>query len=143
MRGVSLLDGIDEKKTIKQADKKLKDYKRYLRIAGMRLEQRITQNWSTEPRGGGNVRHSQIENIVSRKDEAEKELKTIEEALHYLDDELGREIIKRSYLDKQKDKDYMIYSDLAISHTLFYELKNEALLQFSEAYKNGELLVFN
>lgn len=143
MRDVSLLDGIDEKKTIKQADKKLKDYKRYLRIAGMRLEQRITQNWSTEPRGASNQRHSQIENIVSRKDEAEKELKTIEEALHYLDDELGREIIKRSYLDKQKDKDYMIYSDLAISHTLFYELKNEALLQFSEAYKNGELLVFN
>lgn len=140
---MSLLDEVNEKKTIKQADKKLKDYKRYLRIAGMRLEQRTTQNWSTEPRSGGNVRHSQIESIVSRKDEVQRELEAIEYALSFVDDELGREIIKRSYLDKQKDKDYMIYSDLAISHSLFYELKNEALLQFSEAYKNGELLVFN
>lgn len=143
MRNVSLLDEVDEKKTIKLAEKKLKNYRRYLRIAGMRLEQQITQNWNTEPRGVSNQRHSQVESIVSRKDEAQRELEAIEEAVHYLDDDLGREIIEKIYLNKETVKNYVIYTDLAISHTTFYELKNEALLQFAEAYKNGELLVFN
>ena len=139
---MTFLPEIDKKKTIKQAEKKLKDYKRYLRMAGIRLEQRITQNWNAEPRGASNQKHSQIESIVSRKDEAERELEAIEEAVSFIDDDLGREIIERLYFSKETIKHYAIYADLSISHTFFYDLRNEALLQFAEAYKNGELLAF-
>lgn len=138
------LTDIDKAKTTAQAKKKLKEYPRLKRMLGEKPEQRITANYSFESRGGSRTtRNSQVDAIVARKDEAERELDAIEQAVNLLSDELYKEIIFKSYLQAQKDPDYIIFGDLGISHTTFYSFRQKALLEFAESYRGGVLVVMN
>lgn len=132
---------IDENKTIKQAERKLKEYPRLKRMVGEAEEQTVTASYSFQPRSNRNTRHSQVENIVARKDEAERELEAIEQAVNLVSDDLYRAIIIRAYLTAKAEHDYVIYSDLGLSHTTYYEYRDKALVEFAEGYRHGTLLV--
>lgn len=132
---------IDKDRTIKQAERKLKEYPRLKRMVGEREEQKVTASYSFQPRGNRPTRTSQVESIVARKDEAERELEAIEQAVNLVSDDLYREIIIKSYLQAKKEHDYIIFGDLGLSHTAFYEYRDKALVEFAEGYRNGILLV--
>lgn len=132
---------IDENKTIKQAERKLKEYPRLKRMVGEAEEQTVTASYSFQPRGNKPTRTSQVENIVARKDEAERELEAIEQAVNLVSNDLYREIIFKSYLQAKKEHDYIIFGDLGLSHTTYYEYRDKALVEFAEGYRNGILLV--
>lgn len=135
---------IDEEKTIKQATKKLKEYQRWLRVYGNVGSQKLTQTYTFEPRSTANPNSSQVEEIVSRKDEAERELEAIEQAVSSIWDGEQRVLLYKRYLEVgcEKTRDYEIYNDtLHISHSAYYEMRDNALLAFAELYRHGVLLV--
>lgn len=133
---------IDETKTIKRAVRKLKEYQRWRRVAGDVGEQKVTQVFTFEPRGGGGV-SKPIESIVARKDEAERELEAIEQAVSGLLDPLQRRLLAERFLlnDSERIKDYAVYTSIGLSHTSYYEERDKALLAFAELYRHGVLLV--
>lgn len=57
---------IDENKTIKQAERKLKEYPRLKRMVGEAEEQTVTASYSFQPRSNRNTRHSQVEKHCSK-----------------------------------------------------------------------------
>lgn len=135
---------IDENKTIKQAERKLKEYKKWLRRFGDVRSQKITQTYTFEPRSTANPNSSQVEDIVARRDEAERELQAIEDAVNNIWDTDQRILLVERYLKVgcEKTKDYEIYDFvLHVSHTAYYEMRCDALLAFAELYRHGILQV--
>lgn len=71
---------INEKETIKNAKKKLREYPRWREIAHDSAEQKITQEFTFEPRSKSNHRSNIVETLAVRRIDAMNELEAIEEA---------------------------------------------------------------
>lgn len=71
---------INEKQTIKNAKKKLREYPRWREIAHDSAEQRITANYTFEPRSKNNNRSNIVATLAVRRMNAINELEAIEEA---------------------------------------------------------------
>lgn len=141
---LTFLPEIDEKKTIKQAEKKMKEYQKWLRRFGDVRSQKITQTYTFEPRSTANPNSSQVEDIVARKDEAERELEAIEKAVSSIWDSEQRILLYKRYMELgcEKTKDYEIYDFiLHISHTAYYDMRDNSLLAFAELYRHGILQI--
>jgi len=82
------LMAINEKQTIKNAKKKLREYPRWREIAHDSAEQRITANYTFEPRSKNNNRSNIVETLALRRMNAINELEAIEEAHRNIIDEL-------------------------------------------------------
>ena len=106
---------INEKQTIKNAKKKLREYPRWREIAHDTAEQRITVNYTFEPRSKSNHRS----NIVDKR---------------------YRVIIYRRFLQHPPAPNWVIGQELGYARTRFQELVNLACLAFAENYRNGELV---
>ena len=75
---------INEKQTIKNAKKKLREYPRWREIARDSAEQRITANYTFEPRSKNNNRSNIVETLTLRRMNAINELEAIENVYKHL-----------------------------------------------------------
>ena len=93
---------INEKQTIKNAKKKLREYPRWREIAHDSAEQRITANYTFEPRSKNNNRSHIVETMTVRRMSAINELEAIEEAHRNIVDKRYRVIIYRRFLHQHQ-----------------------------------------
>ncbi|TWT16443.1 ArpU family phage packaging/lysis transcriptional regulator [Streptococcus sp. sy010] len=132
---------IDVEKTKNNAKRKLREYSRWRRIAADIGEQKLTASYSFEPKQALSKPSQPVEHLALNKVSAEQELEAIRWAVSGLFDSLHRRILVEKYLLPEPKQDLAIYSDLAISETLYYEENEKALLAFAELFRHGILLV--
>lgn len=138
-----LLPDINSKQTKNNARKVLNPYRRLARIAGRSLTDIKSPAITGMPKSSSfdNSKEIKNTNILS----AAMEVDEIEQAVSNMSKEC-LEVIYFTYLSKEH------HTKLDISGRVFGSLKaektvdrrlSEGLLQFSESYKGGRLLVFN
>lgn len=132
---------IDVEKTKENAKRKLREYPRWRRIAADVGEQKLTASYSFEPKQAMSKPSQPVERLALNKVSAEQELEAIRWAVSHLFDALHRRILVEKYLLPEPRQDFTIYSDLAISETLYYEEHEKALLAFAELFRHSVLLV--
>lgn len=132
------LPQVDEAKTIAAVDKLLKKYHTFRRRAGQPIPQKLTSVISDEPRG--TTSDHTIADTVLEKIDYQSTYDEINRALRLLDVH-SRNILWGKYIASDRLTDYQRYSALCISHTTYYRWLDEARLEFSEAYNDGELIV--
>lgn len=130
-------------KTKENAKRTLKTYRNYLRIAGEEYSPKVTATYSLEPKSAPASPSRQTENMVLRRVSAQQELDHIAEAINRLSDANLSQILVERYCRLRFRQDKEIYPALGYSSSEYYRLLDQALFEFAEAYKNGELLVFN
>ena len=134
------LMAINEKQTIKNVKKKLREYPRWREVARDSAEQRITANYTFEPRSKSHNRSNIVETLAVRRVDAMNELEAIEEAHRNIIDERYRELLSIAFLQHPPAPNWFIGQELGYARTRFQELVNLACLAFAENYRNGELL---
>ena len=70
---MQLFDDIDEKETIRRAKKKLSEYPRWREIACDDPIQKVTQEFTFQPRGGAGPNKA-VENLAVRRDVYKRQL---------------------------------------------------------------------
>ena len=118
-------------------------YRRLLAIAGEEYSPKLTQKFSDEPRAFTGAINRSSEDMVVRKVAAINELEHIDDALRRLPNLEHIEILKRKYCSLTPEKDYAIYTDFSWGEDTYYIELKRALMEFSETYRNGALLVFD
>lgn len=140
-KGVQVLfREINEKKTIANVKKVLRQYPRIREIACDLPEQRVTQLITFEPRGSSEP-SKQVEKLAIRRVDASRELEEIEQAISRLFNSKYRFILFNKYLATEPMLNYEIQEKLWIEKTKFQEYLNSACLAFAEQYRNGSLVV--
>lgn len=133
-----LVPKINRKQTKLNARKVLKQTRKLARMAGRPIVDLKSPVITDMPRGGN--LDNMIELTIVNRTTADNELKAIERALGSLCF-INRQILYYSYCDVEYHSNYEIsllvggYSEKNIER-----LKSNALVEFAEAYKNGELL---
>lgn len=132
---------IDEKKTKANAKRKLREYPRWRRIAQDVDKQKITATYSFEPRQAHGAPSKPVERLAINRVDAESELEAIEQAVSNILEPERRKILYDKYLSNYKKYDKMIYAELCISESMYYDELEIALLAFAELYREGSLIV--
>ncbi|RFU51108.1 ArpU family transcriptional regulator [Streptococcus chenjunshii] len=132
---------INISKTKANAKRKLREYPRWRRIANDVGEQKVTQVFTFEPKGGHSKPSQPVEQLAIRKVDAESELLAIRQSITGLFEPMHRRILFDKYLAAYPKKDYQIYTELGYERTQYYEMLDNALLAFAELYRSGVLLV--
>nr|DAY36895.1 MAG TPA: transcriptional regulator [Caudoviricetes sp.] len=130
-------------KTKENAKRTLKTYRNFLRIAGEEYSPKVTATYSLEPKSAPSSPSRQIENMVLRRVSAQQELEHIADAINRLSDANLSQILVERYCRLRFKQDKEIYPALGYSSSEYYRLLDQALYEFAEAYKGGELLAFN
>ena len=86
--------------------------------------------------------HSQTESMVTRKVAAEQDLQAIVRAINALSDRHYSQILIECYCRNRKQYNIEVYMDLGYSESEYYRMREQAILEFAENYRNGECLVF-
>lgn len=136
---IPMLPPIDKKETIRRVKRKLREYPRWREIACDVPDQKVTQTFTFEPRGG-NGPSRPVENIAIRRVDAMAELEEIEQAVSRLLKPAYRYILFAKYLQNEPELDFVIYTQLGFEKTTYYELLDNALLAFAEQYRDGALV---
>lgn len=140
---------IDGSKTSKNAREVLKKYRSLKRMAHTYIDSRgslSSKTFSDMPinRSNENIIENQM---IKRMDNAEKqllwkrELEMIDEAVSLLTD-LHKEIIERTYIDKDEKTQPFIAEEIGYSLRGFETCLRRAVIEFAETYKGGELIVW-
>ena len=136
---IPLLPEIDERATIQKAKDKLKEYPVWREIACDEPIQRITQDFTFEPRGGGGPSR-QVENLAVHRVDAYAELEEIEQAISRLINPTYRFILHSRFTKTVPETAIAIYDRLDIEKTRYQELLDRALIAFAWQYRNGVLI---
>ncbi len=132
---------LDTKKTIEKAESTLEKYKMWRNIANDFQEQKITQQYTFEPRQSVSKPNQQVEKLALNHVEAENELEAIEYSVsNILQPEL-RLILIYKYLKPHPLSREEIMELIGYEETRYHELLNIALVSFAEIYRKGILLV--
>ncbi|MCK3936911.1 hypothetical protein HCC45_11675 [Streptococcus suis] len=132
---------LDTKKTIEKAESTLEKYKMWRNIANDFQEQKITQQYTFEPRQSVSKPNQQVEKLALNHVEAVHELEAIEYSVsHILQPEL-RLILIFKYLKPYPIPREEIMKKIGYEETRYHELLNLALISFAEIYRRGVLLV--
>lgn len=137
-----LFKEIDTYFTKKNAYEVLSLYRRYARIAGLEYLPKVTATYSLEPKSFNGGVNKATEELVIRKVAAYDEQEAIMTAINAIIDPYIRQIIIEKYCAWQVKSDKTIYMDLGYSESEFYRMLDKGVLEFAEAYKSGELLVY-
>lgn len=141
---------MDKRKTGKNAREILKKYRSLKRMIAHSYittrESLSSKTFSDMPinRSNENIMEN---HMIKQLDNAEKQLKweqeleMIEEALALLPD-LHKEIIERTYIDKDEKVQSFIAQDIGYSLRGFENHLQRAVIEFAEAYKGGTLIVW-
>ncbi|MGT2800813.1 ArpU family phage packaging/lysis transcriptional regulator [Streptococcus marmotae] len=132
---------IDEKQTIRNAKRKLREYPRWRRIAGDVDGQKVTATYSFEPRQSHGTPSRPVERLAISKVAALAELEAIEYAVGHLLDPYHRRILYEKFLCNRPKYDFEIYHGLFMSEGSYYHALSIALIEFAEVYRGGVLLV--
>ncbi|WP_300784635.1 ArpU family phage packaging/lysis transcriptional regulator [Streptococcus sp. 19428wC2_LYSM12] len=132
---------IDEKQTIRNAKRKLREYPRWRRIAGDVNGQKVTATYSFEPRQSHGSPSRPVEKLAINRVDAIAELEAIEYAVGHLLDPYHRRILYEKFLRSSPKHDFEIYNDLFMSEGSYYHALSIALIEFAEIYRQGRLLV--
>lgn len=138
--GIPLLPLVDEDATIKRAESKLSEYHRWRIIACESMEQKITQEFTIEPRGGGGP-SKQVETLGVRIADATSEMEQIEQAVSRMFDTDYRCILTNRYIRHPKMQHEDIAKLIHVENTRYFEMRRMALLAFAEQYRNAVLVV--
>ena len=138
-RVISLLPEINEKRTIRKAKAKLREYPKWREIACDEATQKVTQEFTFEIRGGAGPNRP-VENLAIRREDALAELEEIEQAVSRLFNPTYRFILYSRFLKNVPDSAYVIYTELGIEKTRYQELLEGALLAFAWQYRSAVLV---
>ena len=90
---MQLFDDIDEKETIRRAKKKLSEYPRWREIACDDSIQKVTQEFTFQPRGGAGPNKA-VENLAVRRVDAMIELEEIEQYMKSWKSEMFSSVVE-------------------------------------------------
>ena len=138
-RVIPLLPEINEKKTIRKAKAKLREYPKWREIACDEATQKVTQEFTFEIRSGAGPNRP-VENLAIRRVDALAELEEIEQAVSRLFNPTYRFILYSRFLKNVPDSAYVIYTELGIEKTRYQELLEGALLAFAWQYRGAVLV---
>lgn len=138
-RVIPLLPEINEKRTIRKAKAKLREYPKWREIACDDATQKVTQEFTFEIRGGAGPNRP-VENLAIRRVDALAELEEIEQAVSRLFNPTYRFILYSRFLKNVPDSAYVIYTELGIEKTRYQELLEGALLAFAWQYRGAVLV---
>nr|DAK75447.1 MAG TPA: transcriptional regulator [Caudoviricetes sp.] len=138
-RVIPLLPEINEKKTIRKAKAKLREYPKWREIACDDATQKVTQEFTFEIRGGAGPNRP-VENLAIRRVDALAELEEIEQAVSRLFNPTYRFILYSRFLKNVPDSAYVIYTELGIEKTRYQDLLEKALLAFAWQYRHEALI---
>lgn len=130
---------IDREKTIKNVDDLLKKYHTFRRISGNAIPQKLTSTLDDMPKSP--THENVMESKLVKKIDCEAIYHDINLALSRLDKD-SQNLLWGKYIATDRHSDYERYSQMAISHTTYYQWLNKARLSFAEAYHHGELIEF-
>ncbi|MGM0240254.1 ArpU family phage packaging/lysis transcriptional regulator [Enterococcus sp. AZ103] len=137
---MALIPEIDKRKTKMNARKVLVQYRKWERIAGKSSIDIKSPLISDMPRTLGVSVNKSQDGIVERVD-AEINRDAILRALAALSWR-SRQILSMTYCEHEKASVYEIGLNMGYSEIRIKELRGIALIEFSEAYKNGQLLSY-
>lgn len=142
---MDFLKEIDKQSTKNNAYKLLKQYRRFSRMAGEEYTPKLTPTYTLEPKTvrSYNSGSSQIEALVTRRVSAWNEMEAIMKAINRVIDPLVRQVLIEKYCKWQIRTDCEIYMELGYSESEFYRKLERGVIEFAEAYRGGELLVFS
>ncbi|HFI0306343.1 TPA: ArpU family phage packaging/lysis transcriptional regulator [Streptococcus suis] len=133
---------IDEKQTIRNAKRKLKEYPRWRRIANDVGEQKVTAVYTFEPRQAHGNPSRPVERLAINKTDAEAELEAIEYAVTHLLDPMHRRMLHDKYMVNCPKTHFEIREEIGYEKSQYYDMISDALLAFAELYR-GSCLVVN
>lgn len=133
-----LLPELNEKATRENVKNLLGQYHSLRRLAGEQYEQKLTANYTLEPKGSGGISRP-VENVVARKMTAIQIIENIHQALNCLSKE-ERQLLWNHYT-VNIPSDYEIIENYSISPATYYRKLEKAQLSFAEVYSNGQLLI--
>lgn len=134
-----LLPELDKQKCRDNAREVLKQYRRKARIAGQPLSNLKSPVVTDMPRSDsyGN----RVENVYVKGADAAIDLAKIENAV-YLLCQTSFETLYYTYMTLDRHPDYAIAGEMGVSLSAFKKYRNEALIEFLEAYEHGKLLCY-
>lgn len=130
---------IDKRQTKKRAMFVLRQYRKWVRIAGRPKIDIRSPLISDMPRTLG-ISFNKTEEALSEKVYAEMEKNAIEKALTALPLK-SRQILSLTYCEREQLSIYEISLEMNYSEDNIKKLKSRALFEFAEAFKHGECLV--
>lgn len=133
---------IDEKQTIRNAKRKLKEYPRWRRIANDVDGQKVTAVYTFEPRQANSDPSRPVERLAINRVDAQAELEAIEYAVGHLFDPMYRKLLNDRYLMSYPKSHYEIREEIGYEKSQYYDMISNALLAFAELYR-GSCLVVN
>lgn len=142
---MDFLKEIDKQSTKNNAYKLLKQYRRFSRMVGEEYTPKLTPTYTLEPKTvrSYNSGSSQTEALVTRRVSAWNEMEAIMKAINRVIDPLVRQVLIEKYCKWQIRTDCEIYMELGYSESEFYRKLERGVIEFAEAYRGGELLVFS
>lgn len=132
---------IDEKQTIRNAKRKLKEYPRWRRIANDVDGQKVTAVYTFEPRQAHGNPSRPVERLAINRVDAESELEAIEYAVGHLFDPMHRKLLNDRYLMSYPKSHYEIREEIGYEKSQYYDMISSALLAFAELYRGSCLVV--
>ena len=142
MISVSLFKALDSVKTKQAVKNTLDTYKFLKRVSGEKFSSKLTPMYSFEPRSFTGTVSNPIESHIVRQVSAQHRVEEIEQAINKMTKPSHKQILYEKYCAMKERKDIEIYMKLGYSETEFYRLLDEAIFNFAEVYRYGELLVF-
>jgi len=139
MGQMKLLKEVDFYTTRKNAKRILKNYRRFERIAGKSSIDLKSPVMSSMPKAQSHG--NSAEDAIVQKVYAESERNAILDALDLLG-LTSKEILRYSYCMQDRWSNAGIADELGYSVRSIHRMRNEALIEFSEAYKHGELITY-
>lgn len=112
------------------------------RIAGLEYAPKVTPSFSLEPKSFDGMACNKTENTVTRKAAAEQDLQAIVRAINALSNRHYSQILIECYCRNRKQYNIEVYVDIGYSESEYYLMREVAILEFAENYRNGECLVF-
>lgn len=135
------LEQLNEDLTKDNVNRLLSNYHRIKRLAG-NSSPSMTSTYSAVPRSFTGETSNPTSDLVQMREKAHIQLKEIETALKYLSED-ARDRLYFKYISDDQKYDYEIYNHQNISKDTYYRELKKAQLEFAEAYKGGELIVFD
>lgn len=136
-----LFEEVHEEITKNNVNNLLSRYHNIKRLAGS-YTPRVTSTYSLIPRSETGLTSDSTSDRVSLMAEAAEQLKEIERAYKSLSAKSKNRIYLK-YMTEDNLYDYQIYNSENISKDTYYRELSKAQLEFAEAYKGGELMVFD
>ncbi|MEK4535618.1 ArpU family phage packaging/lysis transcriptional regulator [Peribacillus sp. FSL K6-1552] len=137
---------VGEKKTKREVEKAISEYRDFLITLPIFLMPKVTPSYSLVPPSNTNAFHSstELERIEFEQNRADC-LNKMHDAVNSLKDIEKMIIVKKYLLHEQHGYDLLIWTELGLGKTKYYAIKGEAMLRLAfalkiEVYKKGGVL---